>query len=257
MANITTYDGFIERISNGYSRNEIINGIQIANPVTFGAANAWSQSMSTFTKTIPTLEAGVSAYIPTAITANTNTASTSVLVGRFVELGSLDIATPTFTDGSTMGTRTVGGLSYNVSGILVVEVTTALSASPGNFTVTYVDQDGNAAETTTSRSFGASAPIGSSAFHTLNTDDYAVQDITTATRTGGTTPTGVVKFWGVEIIALLEGKTIQTSVAKADLLNDGLNLVRLGSGDVVRAIWLHATAAGRVIGDITYVGDTV
>jgi len=257
MANITTFDGFIERISNGFSRTEPIEGHQFAASVNFGATTGWNMHGSIETRVIPTLESGVDSYIPTAISMVNSTSLSEVIVVKLVDMGSLNIGTPTFTDGSSMGTATMLGSTVNRVTPILAEVTTALNATPGNFTVTYVDQDGNAAETTTSRALPVSAPVGAMAFVETNAGDYAIRDITAATRTGGTSPTGVIQFWGIIPITLLKFYGTGTWIATDDFLTRGLNIVKLTSGDRLGFINLNSSATKRLYGSITYVGDTV
>lgn len=181
------------------------------------------------------------------------------MINKMVDLGSLNIATPTFTDGNQMPTITEMGVSRQTSGAVYCEVTTALNATPGSITVTYVDQDGNSAETTSAQSLPTSNNgIKAGGFIFLNSTDTGVRDITTATRTGGTTPTGIVKFWGLIPIALMIGTANGSQNIMENLLTSGFNPVRLGAGDVVKVLVTagSTTAAAALSGNIFIVGDT-
>lgn len=82
-----------------------------------------------------------------------------------------------FTDGST---NPIGLEPY-------IDIMVQIGASPIDVTVTYVDQDGNAPETTTvSTSIPSGSSVGTLIKVALNTGDYGLRDITNITITGGT-----------------------------------------------------------------------
>ncbi len=82
-----------------------------------------------------------------------------------------------FTDGST---NPIGLEPY-------IDIMVQIGASPIDVTVTYVDQDGNPAETTTvSTSIPSGSPVGTLIKVALNTGDTALRDITKITISGGT-----------------------------------------------------------------------
>jgi len=79
-------------------------------------------------------------------------------------------------------------------------------------------------------------------------------DITNATRTAGTTPTGIIKFYHIQNVASVS--TVGTSSgAKVNLLTDYGFLIKLAAAD---QLWIHAvgTAALAVSGKITYLAMT-
>lgn len=196
---VASYNDLIARVGNNYVANWPFYGETAATTGIFGGCNMALQRIG-HGRTLPSLPSGVTGYIATAAQGLILTSSSlrTVFVCECINLGTLDISTPTFTDGSAMPTQTVLGSSINTYSSVLVEVTTALNATPGSFTVTYVDQSGNAAETTTAQTLPTTNNgIGCAGWVNLNTGDVGVRDITTATRTGGTTPTGVIKFWGI------------------------------------------------------------
>jgi hypothetical protein len=82
-----------------------------------------------------------------------------------------------FTDGST---NPIGLEPW-------IEIMVQIGASPIDVTVTYVDQDGHAPETTTvSTSIPSGSTVGTLIKVALNTGDYALRDVTNITITGGT-----------------------------------------------------------------------
>lgn len=255
MPKVTTYNGLINRISNGFVKNQPIWGEAQTAGATLGG-NTTPMLRTGWTMTLPTpLPTDVSQYLATYITAASNLATSSTLVAKLVNLGSLDIATPTFTDGAAMPTVTELGVSRQVSGPIFIEVTTVLNAAPGSITVTYVDQDGNAAETTAAQALGASAPVRSSGFIQLNTPDIGARDITTATRTGGTTPTGVIRFWGIIPISIVETDWVAGVPGADNLLTAGFCYSPLGAGDTVGLFALGSTVRA-LTGNITFIGDS-
>lgn len=252
---ITTYDGLVSRISNQFNSRLVGAGnYTVAKTALYstpaGGLVAADMCLVTPTKTLPS---GVTSYIPTEVIVITQTQGLPILIAEMIDLGSLDIsgASGTFTDGSTMGTRTEGGATNNNYASVMMEVTTALNATPGSITVTYIDQDGNTAEPTTSITLAASAVVGSGAWLPLNNPDIGVRDITAATRTGGTSPTGVIKFWGVRPIALVPSSG--GAIAPFSLLNNGI-IRRLPANANIMAIAPTTAATGSAI-EIKIVGD--
>jgi hypothetical protein len=175
---------------------------------------------------------------------------------KLVDLGSLNISTNTFTDGSAMPTVDELGTNRVMAGAVIMEVTVALNATPGSITITYTDQDGNASQTSTSQALAASAAIGSIGNLQLATGDYAVRDISAAARTGGTTPTGTIKFWGIIPVGMVysagagAGETV-------DLVTNSFALVPLGTSDQLYVIHASTVVANNVIqGVLNVVGDS-
>jgi hypothetical protein len=142
--------------------------------------------------------------------------------------------------------------------MLIFECDTALNASPGNLTVTYVDQDGNASETTSNQALGASAPKGSAGLVLLNAGDIGVRSISNAQQNGGSSPTGTLKFYGVKPLGIMLCSII-SQLSDLNLLTERVNVMQLdGTANVNDgvALWfISATAAtGAITGTVTYVG---
>ena len=259
---LTTFNGMLSRAAAGYGMSQPAWSEQTAT-TTNGIFNGPVLSMQKGpeSKAMPSpLPTGVTAYIPTRYCMlSFNSGDCSLLIAKLVDLGSLDISGPTFTDGSSMPTITECGVSRVTSSAVIAEVTTAFSATPGSYTITYVDQDGNAAETTSSVALTGSALVGSCSPVALNTGDTGVRDITAATRTGGTTPTGVMKFWGVIPLTILPMPAGTANSASAwmsqDLVQGAFNPYRLGAGDIVGGIYLDSTAVRASIFEGFYIGE--
>jgi hypothetical protein len=252
---LTTYDQFIDRIADGYGGVELFDGeVPTATTATLLSGLNGGQNVAGM-RTLPTLPSGVTAYIPTAVSISATTL-TSYLVAKVISLGSIDIsgASGTFTDGSSMPTITELGTSRTTCSAVIAEVTTALNATPGSLSITYVDQDGNSAEATTAQTLTASAAAGTTGYVILNAGDIGVQDITTAVRSAGTTPTGVIKFWGVVPIVSISTGNVDIP-EKANLLTQFFNPIRLGAGDVIRVFPVLTATTKRVFGMINFIGE--
>ena len=253
MAAITSHNGLIERITTDYDSLEPIHGYYpVARSPLLSVGMAAHRGFHA--QAIPSsLPSGVTAYLPTQIHGGTNLLGFFLGVYHMINLGSIDISTNTFTAGSNMGTTTFGGQTVSRSGVLFAEVTTALNATPGNLNVTYVDQSGNTAETNTAVALATAAPVGSGVFVRLNIGDGAVREVTGANNSGGTSPTGVIKFWGLIPI----GSTI-TNAYHGGFVIDAFNkrpLYRLPANAILGGVVSGGTSAGGLEGSIRYVGD--
>jgi len=251
---IRAYNVLISQIGAGYWLQQPLWGEVANTPIIMGGNNLQIVRLGE-TKALPNpLPTDVTAYLVTRISAAQSSAG-SLLLGKLINLGSLDIsgASGTFTDGSAMPTITELGTSNITASAVFVEVTTALSGAPGSFTITYVDQDGNAAETTTAQALGASAPVRSGGWVVLNSPDWGARDITAAARSGGTTPTGTIKFWGMIPLTILPGTTSNV-VWSENLLTGTFSLPRLGAGDMIGGFVFNNNTQA-IVGDVFVVGD--
>lgn len=202
------------------------------------------------------LPSGITSFIPSTLYVNSTVSSDVIMLAEMLDMGSLNIATPTFTDGSAWGTKTELGASINMASAILMEVTAALNATPGTITVTYVDQDGNTAETTASITPTASAVAGTGGYVPLNTGDWGARDITTATRTGGTTPSGTIRFWGVRPLVTMTpklGTAVTSPGIMKSLLTAPFNMQKLGTSTVLRII--GSANAGAMMGNLVLLGD--
>lgn len=247
---ITTFNGLLSRWASGYNWQENFVSLIPANTTAapMGGSQQTCQGGSSGclnVMTVPTLETGVTAYIATQIGLLSTVGNGSHnLVCKRVNLGSLNIsgASGTFTDGNAMPSVTECGVSRTVASAVIGEVTTVLNATPGTFTITYVDQDGNTAETTAAHTPANSAAVGSAAHILLNSPDWGVQDITAAARSGGTTPTGVIKFWGIIPLGVITTNT-GGAYQYQDLVTTSPCLYQLGAGDDIGIFTMGGNAS--------------
>lgn len=269
MAAMTTYDEFLARLANGYYRQVPIQSTLVTNNncITSGPNDSALTKICKWGAryTIPSMESGVSAYIPLR-TMYSGNGETSLLIGRMTNLGDLTLGdgaggASSFADGSQMPTVTeLGVASVQRASMVVAEVTTVFSALPGNMTITYVDQDGNTAEAGPSNTLRSTAAVGECGWVQLNTDDWGVRDITTSSRTGGTNPSGVMRFWGIEPIAFFSaGPAGSNNPAEMeDFLIQSLNLFRLSAGDLIGGFFMASAATistGEGYGQFLFAGD--
>jgi hypothetical protein len=252
-----SYNDFIARVASGYSATQPVWGeINTATTATFLANNLMSYQKVGLTKTFPALPSGVTSYIVTSFNLSSSTAGIVFMFAKLINLGSLDIAGPTFNDGNQMPTVTELGVSTQLASPVLVECTTTLGGTAGSLQITYVDQDGNTAESNTAQAMTNSTVARSVAWAILNTGDWGVRDITNATRTGGAAPTGVVKFWG--IIPYCIGSTGNTTVGATpteDFLTSGQNLMNHAPSDELGVFMFSTTSTKGVFGNIFVVGD--
>jgi hypothetical protein len=256
---VSSYNDIIARIGSGYAAKWPFYGEAQVTVGLVGAGNTSIQKIA-YARTMPSLPTGVSQYLLTAVQGHHGVGVVrTTMVCEVIDLGSLNIAGPTFTDGTTFPTRTELGSSRQTYGPIFAEVTTALNATPGSIAVTYVDQDGNTAETTSSTALPTSNNgIGTTGFILLNSGDIGAQDITTATRTGGTTPTGVIQFWG--ILPLCYAATSSTgAIFIQPMLTNGFMWARFGADAKIRIFETTGgttTAASSLAGVLDIVGDS-
>lgn len=239
MADVTTYDGIIKLISDGYYKVEpFYKEFQAA--TTLAGDSGFTSRRIDF-PTRPALPGSVTKYRFLNATGVVSTVALGTfLIGIGTNLGSLDIsgASGTFTDGSAMPSITSLGASAKQTGIVFAEVTTVLNSAPGTYSFTYKNQAGTGSRTSATITPSNSAAVGSAGFVSLQTGDWGVQDITAASRSSGTTPSGVIKFWGVQTIAMF-ANTPATTALTTNLQTSGFNFPSLAASDQILIIHLN------------------
>lgn len=253
---LSTFDAILARVAAGFWASESCLSEQAAAVTsTLFTGQNMPAHLGVNIRAFPTpLPTGVTAYIPTRLLQQTST-NYGFIWARLVNLGNLDLAAPTFTDGSAFPSVTEAGVSRSESGPILAEVTTVLNATPGSITVTYVDQDGNTAEATASHTLTASAAVGTCGFMGLVAGDWSARDITTATRTGGTTPTGVITFWGVRMLCVSCLPAANGELRQENLLTSAFCPQRLAAGDVLNVIGVGAAGIKTGLFEVFAVGD--
>lgn len=256
---VKSFDDIITRSAAGYHKLQKVYGhIAAVSTATLITNQFLAIQRAGYTKAIDDpLPSGVSGEIISSLGLLCST-PTAVLVARLTSLGSIDVSggSGTFTDGSVMPTITEGGVSRQSSGPLLMECTTALNSDVGTLTITYKDQDGNSAEATSAMTLTNSATAKTCGFAVLNTGDIGVTDVTAAARGGGTTPTGVVKFWGVRPVCLMNAGLAAGHTSIKNFLFSAFPYPKLLAGEVIGVFALGITTANSLTGFINLVGDS-
>jgi len=257
MSMLGAYDTWVARFMADFDASEPFYGDNPVAPTSsWLALQAINIGKVASTKPLPTLPTGVTGYIVTSLDCLASSAGQPLLVAKAVNLGNIDISTSTFTAGSTLPTVTEGNASNQTYQMVMGEVTAAFNATPGNFTLTYNANDGTTGNVTASLALTASAVVNTAGFATLNAGHWGASQITAAARTGGTTPTGIITFYGLISICMIHQGWSSASPAFRNLLTAALNPVRLGAADVIRFYSLSGASARGITGNLTIIGDS-
>jgi hypothetical protein len=258
---LLTFNDFVSRLSNDFGRDDAIYDAVVTastSSAPLSSSNTTWQRCGYFQSLPSPLPTGVTSYIPTllALSPGINTIS-PIVIGKATLLATLNLvgASGNLTLGSAMPTLTELGNSVATSSAVLVEVTQALTATPGTINVAYNDQDGNAA-TTGSLSLTASTAVRSVSLVGLASGDYAVRQITNITGFTASQANGVLKFWGITPLVMLNAVSGNSgqSIVVEDFLSFG-NVLHLGAGDSLMAFMSGSSAVKTVYGMIAYVGD--
>lgn len=251
---LASHNAFVSRIAAGYYKRQHIRGDRAAVTATLIAGTAFAMQKTAYTQVMPgSLPTGVTAFVPTSA-AIVGSSGSPHIIGKLVDLGDFNNSTNTFTDGDDMPDQTVGNGTVQLPSTVIMEVTTALNSDPGTLSVTYVDQNGNAAEATTTAALTASAVAGTCSVLPLNAGDWGVLDLTAAVRASGSSHAGAIQFWGFIPLGVLFCTGSDTP-GFLDLLTTTLNPMRLGINDQIGLFQLGAVALAAK-GYIELVGDT-
>ena len=254
MAALSSMNDYINRASNGYivHRHFSVQRDTGTGNVYVGQIANWQLSPRIYQ--VETMPTGVTAFKLTNATLYSNTTTAPFFCVKLVTLGSFDIGTQVYTDGSTMPIVTEGGVSRRVySGVLQV-ITTNFDAVAAAWTITYFDQDGNIAPVSPSMSKSLGQEVGSAGFATLNAGDYGCTDISGAARTSGT-GAGVITFYGVIPLGTFSPVLQTTNTAmQFNNLTDAPCPPILSAGDEIYLLTTTQTAKA-FRGTLTFIGD--
>jgi len=259
---LDTHNKILARWAAGFGALDIITGEQQASAALslLGTGGLFGTliAMQDMPGALPT---GVTSFIPLSAHGALSTGG-SILIARMTKFGELDIsgASGTFTDSDAAPTLTELGVSRQTPLCPLIHVKNTINATPGSFTFTYTDQDGNTGNVSNSFTITASANTKLCQVPTLTSTsgDTGIIDITAASRTGGTTPTGVLEFWGMAPIGRMSlvGST-GVCGEYADFLLDQINLVKLGINEKIGFMLMiqPASFTGAFVGAIHMLGD--
>lgn len=224
---LKTIDSIFARISAGFGKN--FAGFYNNYPVT---SNTNTQSLSRqmkFQKLPSSLPSGVTGWIPTYVSClNGSAVEACSMLFAGTSLGTINFATPAFTDGSAYPVRTeLGTASVQTWGGLMTEVLTDCNAGIGTATLTYTDQDGNTGATVALDLQSGSIAHSMAIQTAWATGDYGLRDITSVSFGGQSSPVGTVKLWGLTPVATFHSGGSSTSrQSMLDLLGVDFNFLK-------------------------------
>lgn len=137
------------------------------------------------------------------------------------------------------------------------EVTTAMSATATNATITYMDQDGNTAEAGSAQAMTVSSAVNriplASFFYVLNSTDNGVRKVTNIASSGANT--GVANFFIGHPLAIWPCGPVANLWQPQDGINSAFNLAQVKDDACIGFIELTkpATTATTYTGQITLV----
>jgi hypothetical protein len=140
------------------------------------------------------------------------------------------------------------------------DVTTVLTATAVNVTITYVDDAGNAAEAGTAQALRVSSAVNTSPFtqpawyYALNAGDRGLRNMTAIQFSAATTPAAVDRLIS-HPLAIMPGAGIANQVVVLDGINSAFNFERIYD-DAYLTLWewmKSATAASTHAGQIVLV----
>lgn len=265
MADVTTYDGIVNALSNNNFGQQTIYEYSPATTtvmLTTGASGTGCRDTA-MTKVLPSLPGSITKYRLLYVTANTGNAGpiqSSFLVAKAVLLGTVDVSVTTggFTDGSAMPTRTeLGTANSQTYGPMLGVVTTTLGGTQGAVTVTYTNAAGATGQTYGFTPANTSSAGQGNIFYMLGTT--GMQDITNVTRAGGTAPTGIIRFYGLLPLGMFT--TGGASMAHGlNLLTGTFNFMELGAANQIKMLMIGGTTTlGSItstVGEMFFMGES-
>lgn len=199
---------------------------------------------------------GVTGAIFTQIQAMNNQAGATIVCGIEIDMGSLAVSTNVFTDGSTMGTRTVAGSSVTMASVVpMLVVTSQLTAATPVITTTYTNQAGvgskSSALTLPSNSVANSAFMMSP--H-LASGDTGIRDVTNMSKSAGTV--GVLHVYGLLPLQIIsQNNSTAHLVAGFDPLTIPLYPYSVQSTDTLAFYIFGTTSSGVTIANLNAIAD--
>lgn len=253
---LLSIEDFISRVETGYGQIRQGSFYWPASTVSGGQRPI---NQSSYFAPIASLPSGVTAFIPTCLHHfNRNGNSISTIFGVEILLGSINLATNTFTDGAAMPTVTELGVASQVTASSVmVRVKNTTNSSPGTVTMTYTNQDG-----TTSRSVAldalSSAPVGSMIFQSsMQSTDWGVRDVTNLVQSGGSSPSGEIEVIGLIPLGTLFSGINDVTMGFLDFLCQDFNLIKMDATSKTKITGLALdTGSSAGVTQVFMVGDS-
>ena len=201
-------------------------------PISQGVTNVLNWDLASRAPLAATIWERVLTYtIPTNQTFNLiqfqSAAGNTTQISRCVKqitFGSFNVSTNVFTDGSAFAPT-----GNEFSSRLYALVSTVLSATPTNVTVTYTNQDGTVGRTTSALTIPASAPATTMYEFILQTGDFGVRDVTAVSDTAS--PTGIISIIGIDELSYHRNKT--ADVVFESIAGGSAIVVNSGIGGII------------------------
>lgn len=253
---IQSWDALIARIGTGHTALVPFWGEQTG---TTSVCYSWSVHNMSAHKlgdiaATPVLPAGVTNYIPSTIQLISTSADASILVGWFIKLGSLNLATNAYTDSAAMPTMTELGVSRAIPSHPITVINTTLGGTAGTIHIHYNDQDGNADTSSADSLTNAAVAKSADWLYIQNKVDSGIIDITDAGNAGGSSPTGIVDFYGCIPFAIVPHVGLATPVV-LNLLGANPSIHHLPAAATIGFIYFNSSAKA-ISGNVFFIGDS-
>jgi len=181
-----------------------------------------------YTYTVPTTGAGVAGFMPSSMYNYGDDTATFTIGFLEYNLGSIALATGTFTSGATMPTKTIYGSSVQTAGAFCfLHCDAATTATTPTITTTYTNQDGTGSRTSTL--VLPTSPILGTAFFMqphLNNGDTAIRSVQNITKSAGTAGTisvrcGIPLVYQANYSSLMFSTNYLSNLASSIILEAG------------------------------------
>jgi len=181
--------------------------------------------------TVPSIGSGVSGAMPSNLGSVNEDTSTLTITLLEYNLGSIDLATGTFTAGVSMPTKMYNNASVTTAASFVfLHCDNAITATTPTIGGTYVNQDG-----TGSRAFSLvlpSNPLANTVFFMqphLNNGDTGIRSVSAMTKSAGTS--GIISVRGGLLLNVSSNVGVMT--LQTNFLQSLIHTVELEAGDAV------------------------
>lgn len=256
MANLQTFDQYIDRLSNGYVKQIHYSSDIIANTTATIFNGQLLRFQLTSIATIGSYPAGVAGLRLVNATCRSSTIIPSIL-GKFTYLGAYNYGTGIFDTGNAMPTVTEGNITRTASSALCVFALNTLTLTSGTVstTVQYTDQDGNVGSAAPAFTFTTGATTGTCGFLRLASGDDGVRDITNVTVAGGGVASGTIGFFGFCPFGTFSQESRVTATpSQLNFLTEKPTPPLLQTGDQLGLLTLN-NVARRVQGTLYFIGE--
>lgn len=217
------------------------------------ALNLSVQNMGVVYEAPNPLPAGVSNISINGGWMTSNTALCSFWFARLINYGSINLATNVFTAGVVAPSRLECNVSRQIATAVFIEAETATGTSNGTLVVDYVDED-NASGSTPSMTLTANVVKQTAQFMELG-DANMVKQITGAVRTGGASPSGTLRFWGIDPIDILP----IPNIVQPEIFNTLTSMpfrTPLDAGEKVYVLCIGNSTTKSILGGLALMGET-